>query len=143
MNDKVFIDLNIILYAYSKTETKKADIANNLIFGSDNIYISKQVTNEVINILCKKFKLRTDDIINVILELDNKFSILDFSLITQINALKIKEKYQFQFYDSLIIATAIENNCSTLFSEDMQHKQIIEDCLQIINLFYNQSNCQF
>ncbi len=38
-------------------------------------------------------------------------------------------------YDSLIISTALENNCEILYSEDMQHKQIIENKMVIINPF--------
>jgi len=40
--------------------------------------------------------------------------------------LDIKGRYRFSFYDSLIIAAALEANCQTLYSEDMQHGQIIE-----------------
>jgi predicted nucleic acid-binding protein len=35
------------------------------------------------------------------------------------------------YYDSLIIATALENACSVLYSEDMQHNQKIENQLRI------------
>jgi len=45
------------------------------------------------------------------------------------------EKYKYQYYDSLIIATAIENGCSILYSEDMQHNQNIENKLVIVNPF--------
>ncbi len=37
-------------------------------------------------------------------------------------------------YDSLIVASAINANCKILFSEDMQHTQVI-DSLEIINPF--------
>jgi len=47
----------------------------------------------------------------------------------------IKDIYKFQFYDCLIIATALENNCTILYSEDMQHNQLIEDKLTILNPF--------
>ena len=135
MRDKIFIDSNIILYSYSKTELDKNKIANNLIFSLDEMLISTQVVNEITNISYKKFKLDARSIEDVILEIDNNFKIVDFSLTTQIKAIKIKEKYEFQYYDSLILATALENSCTLLYSEDMQHKQIIENQLQIINPF--------
>ncbi len=47
----------------------------------------------------------------------------------------IKKRYRFSYWDSLIIASALENNCSILYSEDMQHSQVIEDNLKIINPF--------
>ena len=135
MKDNIFIDTNIIIYAYSKTEIEKNKIANELIFSNKYVYISTQVINELINILLKKFKVDLISIENILLELEENFKIINFSLNTQKKAIYIKEKYKFQYYDSLIIATAIENNCSILYTEDMQHNQIIENNLKIINPF--------
>jgi len=47
-------------------------------------------------------------------------------------AIDIKRKYQFSFYDSLIIAAAIEAKCTILYSEDLQHQQKVES-LEIVN----------
>ena len=54
---------------------------------------------------------------------------------TIINAIKIIEKYKFSFWDSMIISAALQSNCKILYSEDMHHKQIIENKLTIINPF--------
>ncbi|WP_164469090.1 PIN domain-containing protein [Aliarcobacter cryaerophilus] len=134
MKDKIFIDTNILLYAYS-TEKNKQEIAQNIINTNNNIYISKQVINETINILIKKFKLNIKDIINVVKELEKEFIILDFDIQTQLNALKLKQNYNLQFYDALIVSTALENSCTILYSEDMQDKLVIEKNLKIINPF--------
>ena len=135
MKDKIFIDTNILLYAYS-TEKNKQEIAQNIINTNNNIYISKQVINETINILIKKFKLNIKDIINVVKELEKEFIILDFDIQTQLNALKLKQNYNLQFYDALIVSTALKNSCTILYSEDMQDKLVIEKKLKIINPFY-------
>jgi predicted nucleic acid-binding protein len=71
----------------------------------------------------------------VVLEIDNSLRIVDNSLKTQIKAVRLKGKYGFQYYDALIVATALEHGCNILFSEDMQHGQVIEDSLRIINPF--------
>ena len=134
MKDKIFIDTNILLYAYS-TEKNKQEIAQNIINTNNNIYISKQVINETINILIKKFKLNIKDIINVVKELEKEFIILDFDIQIQLNALKLKQNYNLQFYDALIVSTALENSCTILYSEDMQDKLVIEKKLKIINPF--------
>ena len=101
---------------------------------SANVIISNQVVNELINVLFKKFKVPAEDIENAILEIDNVVGIVYFTLTTQIKAVKIKEKYKLQYYDALIIATAIENGCNTLFTEDMQNGQMIES-MKIVNPF--------
>jgi predicted nucleic acid-binding protein len=136
MNDKVFLDTNILIYCYSVDEKEKQYKALSLLEKhSDNSLISTQVINELSNILFKKFKLTSIEIENTILEIDNYVNIVNFTLTTQIKALKIKEKYKLQFYDSLIIATALENKCTILYSEDMQDNFIIDSVLTIINPF--------
>ena len=50
-------------------------------------------------------------------------------------ALEIRERYGFSWYDSLIVAAALESGCELLYSEDMQHGQVIEGRLRVINPF--------
>jgi predicted nucleic acid-binding protein len=85
--------------------------------------------------LLKKFKLSSNQVEAAILELDTIVNIADFDLSTQIKALHIKDKYNLQFYDSLIIATALENRCTILYTEDMHHDLLIENRLKIVNPF--------
>ena len=42
-------------------------------------------------------------------------------------SLDIRSRYQFSFYDALIVAAALEAGCSRLYTEDMQHGQQIQD----------------
>ena len=136
MSDRVFLDTNIIIYAYSDDEPKKQEIANNILEEYESqITISTQVINELSNTLFRKFKLGTEAVEAVVLELNDNFPIVDFNLQTQLKAIKIKERYQLQFYDSMILATALENGCNIIYSEDMQNGQIIEKQLTIINPF--------
>jgi len=136
MIDKIFLDTNIIIYSYSVDEKDKQEVAINIIDKyDDKVIISKQVINELTNILLKKFKLPSNDIENVLLELDTVFYIADFNLATQIKAVRLKDNYNLQFYDALIIATALENRCTILYSEDMQDGLIIDERLKIINPF--------
>jgi len=44
-------------------------------------------------------------------------------------------KYDFQIFDGIIIAAALEADCDILYSEDMQDGQIIENVLKIVNPF--------
>jgi len=135
MVDKVFLDTNILIYCYSQDEVQKNMIALNLLETIPFCTISTQVINELSNILFKKFKLPAYDIENALLEVDNILNIVTFSLTTQIKAIRIKEKYKLQYYDSLIIATALENECTVLYSEDMHDGLVIENSLKIINPF--------
>jgi predicted nucleic acid-binding protein len=50
-------------------------------------------------------------------------------------AIQLVNRYKFQLFDALIIASALEANCSTLYSEDMQHQMVVDNQLTIINPF--------
>jgi predicted nucleic acid-binding protein len=52
-----------------------------------------------------------------------------------LQACQIAGKYGFSLYDSLIVAAALESNCSVLYSEDLQDGQAIEGKLTVKNQF--------
>ena len=45
----------------------------------------------------------------------------------------VRSAHGFSYWDSLILAAALEAGCSTLYSEDMQHGQIVDESLTILN----------
>ena len=136
MSDKVFLDTNTVIYSYSEDEPEKQEIANDILEQySNQIIISSQVINELSNTLFRKFKLNADEVRETVLELNDNFPIVNFNLQTQLKGIELKGKYKLQFYDSMILATALENGCNIVFSEDMQHNQVIENRLTIINPF--------
>jgi predicted nucleic acid-binding protein len=53
-------------------------------------------------------------------------------------ALSIAARLHYQLYDAMIIAAALEAGCVTLYSEDLQHGQVIERRLTIRNPFARQ-----
>ena len=132
MKDKVFIDTNILLYLLSNDKAKKI-VSKEILKSNHNI--STQVLNEFSNISLKKFNLSGFDTIEAIKKISEKTTVFIFNEETIIDAINLKEKYKLQYYDSLILATALENGCTVLYSEDMQHDQIIENQLKIINPF--------
>jgi len=144
MRDKFFLDTNILIYSFDQTEGDKQKIAQNLIAdaltGSNGI-ISHRVIQEFLNAATRKFKspLSISDCQNylhIVLEpLCSVFS--DFEL--YYHALDIMERWQYSFYDSLIIAAAIKGTCTILYSEDFQHKQKIQD-LTILNPFLSKES---
>ena len=54
---------------------------------------------------------------------------------TVLSALRLGERLGYSHYDSQIIAAALAAGCSVLYSEDMQHGQLIDDTLTILNPF--------
>lgn len=139
MTDKIFIDTNILVYNFNKEEQYKNTVSSELLTNfllKENYIISSQVVGELCNVLIKKYKpdINLKDIIELI-ENIAKEKIVSLQKQEYIKALKIKEKYKYSFWDSLIIATAINNDCAILYSEDLQHNQEIEN-LKIINPYF-------
>jgi predicted nucleic acid-binding protein len=134
MNANVFLDTNILVYSYSNNEPDKRTIARTLIL-ENNSFISTQVLQELSNTITKKIGFSFSDAIKVVEEMTKNNNLHTNTQITIIKACEIADRYRFSFYDSMIIAAALESNCEILYSEDMQHNQIIDDRLKIINPF--------
>ncbi|MBX2966861.1 MAG: hypothetical protein KF845_11995 [Cyclobacteriaceae bacterium] len=45
------------------------------------------------------------------------------------------DQYDFQYFDSVIVASVLEAGCDTLYSENMQHGLVVDNSLRIINPF--------
>ncbi len=138
---KVFIDSNIWIYTLidSEAEKEKRVSAINyleMLRSDSDIFISTQVLNEFHWILKRKYKIEEglikEKVDNGILKI---VQVLPQRLTDYQRAYKVRNSIGISFWDSLIVASALENNCNVLYSEDMQHNQIIEDQLKIINPF--------
>ena len=134
MTDKTFIDTNILVYLSTKDKLKK-DKAIKFVYKLSNAVISTQVLAEFSNVALRKKILASDKLIEYIKQFSVSFEVTIITEKTIISAIKIKEKYEFSLWDSMIIVSALESNCKILYSEDMQHSQIIEGKLTIINPF--------
>ncbi|MBN2611213.1 MAG: PIN domain-containing protein [Bacteroidales bacterium] len=134
MNDRVFLDTNILVYSYSATDLVKQKIARKLV--AENLsYISTQVLQELANTLTKKFGNTWKDTQKAVVESGKNNLLHVNNQDTIANACDIADKYQYSFYDSLIVSAAMSCNCTTLYSEDMQHGQMVENKLKIVNPF--------
>ena len=91
--------------------------------------------SETANVASKRLALSMLEIRKLITSLEAMCRVEIISLVTIHTALDIRERYSFSWYDSLIIATALEADCNTLYSEDMQNGQEIEGRLRIVNPF--------
>jgi predicted nucleic acid-binding protein len=134
MNDKVFLDSNILVYSYSNSEIQKQEIARQLI-GDSHSLISTQVLQELCNIVTRKFKFSYEQAAAAIKESCQNNSLHINTEDTVLQACQIAQRYGFSFFDSLIVASALESSCVILYSEDMQDGQVIEGKLTVKNPF--------
>ena len=134
MKDKAFVDTNILVYLYSEDEVEKRDKSRN-IFETYECVTSTQALNELSNVMTKKFKINPSEVSAVVDEIAENCQVSAISLGTIKTALDITERYKYSYYDSLIISSALENDCNLLLTEDMHDGQNIEPNLTIKNIY--------
>jgi len=139
MKDKFFIDTNIFIYCFDEDHLEKGINAGNLIseaVSSRRGFISFQVVQEFHNVMIKKHKhlLSSKELNNFIRKaLWPLWKILPSKEMHD-EAFRIHDSYQLSYYDSLIVASALQAKCKKLYTEDMHQGQKIEG-LEIVNPF--------
>jgi len=135
MRDRVFLDTNILVYLYSVDEADKRDASFEFVNSFDCI-TSIQALNEASNVWFRKHNLSKNEVVKYLDEIEAVCE--DIMLVRRktINlAMEIKDRYGYSFFDCLMLASAIEANCSLILTEDMQDGQIIDGTLKITSPF--------
>ena len=136
-----FIDSNIFVYLFDETDEHKRGTAAGIVesgLQTNSASISFQVVQETLNVLTRK--LATPMTVegakrfleNILVPLWR----VSPSSTLYYQALDVQARYRYSFYDSLIVAAALDAGCDRLYSEDMQSGQRIEG-LKIENPFEN------
>ena len=128
---KAFFDSNILIYTATSDPRKQQATA----CLSDGGYASVQVLNEFAHVARRK--LRKDWSVIELALVQFRVSLIDIvpiTLNTHVSAVALARSHNFSFYDALIVASAFEAGCDTLYSEDMQHGRSIGG-LTIVNPF--------
>jgi predicted nucleic acid-binding protein len=129
---KAFFDTNILLYLLSKDEAK-ADRAEELL--SNGAVISVQVLNEFAAVASRKVGLSWNEIKDILGPIRAVCEIEPLTLEIHDRAIEIAARYGFSFFDAMIVASALHAECKILYSEDLQHNQLIANRLRIRNPF--------
>jgi predicted nucleic acid-binding protein len=82
-----------------------------------------------------KNKIENSDIQSSLYSLVQMVNVASISKNTVLQSFEIKNRYSFSYWDSLILSSALENECSIVYSEDMQDGQLINGVLRIVNPF--------
>src|SRR5215472_4210786 len=128
MSDRFFLDTNIFVYSFDKSAPKKAARAAVLIrraIEAQQGIVSYQVVQEFFNLALRRFaepmscaeaEQYLSTTLRPLLAVHSSHGLYS-------RALQLASTYLLPWYDSLIVASAIEGRCSILYSEDFQHGQ--------------------
>ena len=136
MPAKVFIDTNIVIYSLGSSSPKAALAAP--LFAHQPT-LSTQVLSETANVALKKLAMPLSETSKLLAMLEATCKVEIITPATIQRALDIAERYGFSWFDSLIVATALDAGCDLLYTEDLQHGQIIEGKLTVTNPFLFES----
>lgn len=140
MSASTFIDTNVFIYQLDATDPRKQQIAERIVrdaLDTQDACISYQVAQECMNVVCGKAR------VPLTTEQAQLYLTTVLAPLTQVGAsaellhraLGIRSRWQFSFYDSLIVAAALAAGCTRLLSEDLQHGQRIES-LEVVDPFW-------
>jgi predicted nucleic acid-binding protein len=133
MSDRAFFDSNVLIYAIVSGDSRR-ERAQQLV--AQGGVISVQVLNEFVAVARRKMRVPWEDLIDALGAVRILFPFpVAITIATHEAALEIARKYGFGIYDAMIVSSAIEENCSTLYSEDLQDGQVVDGKLTIRNPF--------
>lgn len=143
MSDRIFIDSNLLIYSIDDGEPVKRLTAKSILetLAKNGGVISTQVLQEFYNIVSGKLKCPKDIAKQLVENVASDFTVHKNSVQDILHAIEISIRTQFSFWDSLIISAALAENCTTLYSEDLNDGQTVEGML-IYNPLKGNKTCR-
>jgi predicted nucleic acid-binding protein len=132
-----FVDTNIWVYAHLKKDgdarhARALALVLTLANSGAALVISPQVVAEYYNVMLRN--KQTDAWIQANLRaMFARTRLQPANAAVLSTALELRTRYGFSFWDCQIAASAIEAQCSTLWTEDMQHGQVLSKVLKVVN----------
>jgi predicted nucleic acid-binding protein len=127
-----FFDTSVLLYVASGNPAK-ADRAERLI-GASGV-ISVQVLNEITNVARRKMGMSCTETHGFLLMLRGLLPVQSLTVEIHEAGLTLAERYGLSTYDAMIAASALDADCNTVWSEDIQDGMVLDDRLCIVNPF--------
>jgi predicted nucleic acid-binding protein len=133
MNARPFLDTNVLVYTLGARDDR-TPVAEALLAASG--VISVQVLNELAAVAHRKLRMSWVDIAAAL----DAIKVLcpspaPVTLAVHGAALRLAMELQYHIYDALIIAAALDSDCTTLYSEDLRADHVIDGRLTIRNPF--------
>lgn len=132
MSDKILLDTNLWVYLYAQNEPKALRVRQLVNEHFADIVVSTQILGELYHVLTRKALCAPEQARTIVNEMCATFPVLPVAAEHVLQALDIVKDYTYSYWDSLMLATALLNDCVRVYSEDMQHDQTIGG-LRIIN----------
>ncbi|MDE2992224.1 MAG: PIN domain-containing protein [Chloroflexota bacterium] len=129
MSVEDFLDTNVFIYLFDETDPRKRRRAESLVHRSledGSGCISFQVVQETLNVVTRKLGARPQSARLLLDDVLAPLWLVNPTRTLYARGLGVHAHFGFSYYDSLIVAAALEAGCTRLYSEDLQHGQQVE-----------------
>jgi predicted nucleic acid-binding protein len=128
---RVFIDTNVLLYVHDRREAERQKAISALAWlrrlTDDGIATTNlQVLNELTHSLLRKKWFESVEAVHAIVDSFADFGDSGLTWTEVVRARALQSRYQFSWWDCLLLASAIELGCTHFLSEDLKDGQTIE-----------------
>lgn len=133
-----FLDTNVLIYSIDGKAPTKQVVAREIVVSAvrgGGFLISAQVLNEFSNIALLKLKLSVEEVRKFV-SFFSRIGVVSLESRWTDAALLLKQRYETQFFDSLLLAAAQENGCDEILTEDLNDGQMYGS-VKAVNPFKN------
>jgi predicted nucleic acid-binding protein len=133
-----FLDTNVLIYSIDGKDPAKQVVAREIVVSAvrgGGFLISAQVLNEFSNIALLKLKLSVEEVRKFV-SFFSRIGVVSLESRWTDAALLLKQRYETQFFDSLLLAAAQENGCDEILTEDLNDGQMYGS-VKAVNPFKN------
>ena len=121
-----FVDTNVLVYAHDSGAGRKHDVATDLV-ARLNLEsagaLSTQVLAELYSVATRKLRFPSEEAQEIIFDFGG-WLLHRPTHASLLHAAAIQRRFQINWWDALIVNSALELGCSTLWTEDLKHGQI-------------------
>lgn len=139
---KCFFDTNVVVYALGFDDhhkTRTAQLLFRIQFQKSTLCLSTQVLLETYNTLTRKIRQTASEVDAwAAVRALSRFHVHTVDVPTIQAAIGISQRSQISLWDALLIASAALMGATTLYTEDLNHGQVIEG-IQVVNPFLAES----
>ena len=133
-----FLDTNVLVYSIDGKDPAKQVVAREIVVSAvrgGGFLISAQVLNEFSNIALLKLKLSVEEVRKFV-SFFSRIGVVSLESRWTDAALLLKQRYETQFFDSLLLVAAQENGCDEILTEDLNDGQMYGS-VKAVNPFKN------
>ena len=127
-----FFDTSVLLYLLSD-DAVRADRIETLLAARGVTGV--QVLNEFAVVALRKLKIPLHEVREILDTIRAVCAVEPITVETHDRGLAVFERYKFSLYDSMLVAAALISGAKILYSEDLQHGQVIDNQLRVTNPF--------